>query len=164
MGDATLTAISIVSNSPRAVRTTTVVPLSRYNCLLRPDSCSTVNNLYRIWSMVCQITRETLNMKVLYQCFERCCFIAAVSRLDHVMLAADDQSRTGLAPTLDYDVISSYYCSFCHKYFKKQDDLEEHCADAEHKLNVNSDKERQWNHRPPPWDVADGNYKMCSKY
>jgi len=63
----------------------------------------------------------------------------------------------------DGDVLGPFCCMFCTKYFDSREDLGDHCLSSEHKSNVSSDKERQWNYRAPPWTVSGGNFKLCNK-
>ena len=80
-----------------------------------------------------------------------CCLFAVVSLCDLVSNAADG-------------IPGTFYCTFCTKYFNSQEALSDHCLSSEHKFNVSSDKEHQWNYRAPPWTVSRGNFKLCEKW
>jgi len=62
------------------------------------------------------------------------------------------------------DIPGPFYCTFCTVYFQSQEAIHDHCLSSEHKFNFSSDKERQWNYRAPPWNVSDGNFKLCDKW
>jgi len=57
----------------------------------------------------------------------------------------------------------SFYCDYCNVFCNSESQLDAHCASAKHKLNISSDRERQWNFRPPPLIVAGGQYTLCSR-
>jgi len=59
--------------------------------------------------------------------------------------------------------VGSYYCDYCNVFCNSETQLDAHCASAKHKLNISSDRERQWNFRPPPLTVANGLYKRCMR-
>jgi len=59
--------------------------------------------------------------------------------------------------------IGSYYCDYCNIFCNSETQLDAHCAAAKHKLNISSDREHQWNFRPPPLIVADGQYTLCQR-
>ena len=63
-----------------------------------------------------------------------------------------------LAKRLHFIVI----CNFSVQC-NSQKQWDEHCASEKHMFNVNSDKEHQWNFRPPPWGVASSNYQICAE-
>lgn len=56
-----------------------------------------------------------------------------------------------------------FCCDYCDVSCNSENQLNTHCSSAKHKLNVNSDKERKWNFRPPPRDVLGGNYRLCQR-
>ena len=57
----------------------------------------------------------------------------------------------------------SFYCDYCNVFCNSESQLDAHCASAKHKLNISSDREHQWNYRPPPLTVADGQYTVCPR-
>lgn len=57
-----------------------------------------------------------------------------------------------------------YFCEYCSKSYDSQAHLERHCVTFEHQGNVNSDKDHQWNYRQPPWNVRNGQYRLCPAY
>jgi len=57
-----------------------------------------------------------------------------------------------------------FFCTFCTKYFDSQTTFSDHVLCSEHKFNVSSDKEHQWNYRAPPWTASSGNFKLCDKW
>jgi len=59
--------------------------------------------------------------------------------------------------------VGSYYCDYCNVFCNSESQLDAHCAATKHKLNVSSDRERQWNYRPPPLTVTDGQYTLCPR-
>lgn len=58
----------------------------------------------------------------------------------------------------------SFYCCYCSLVCNSQAQLEAHCSSSRHVLNVNSDRDRQWNFHQPPWNVLNGNYKLCIRF
>ena len=57
--------------------------------------------------------------------------------------------------------IGAFYCDYCNVFCNSETQLDAHCASAKHKLSISSDREHQWNFRPPPLTVADGQYTLC---
>ena len=57
----------------------------------------------------------------------------------------------------------SFYCDYCNVFCNSESQLDAHCASAKHKLNISSDREHQWNYRPPPLTVALGQYTLCPR-
>jgi len=57
----------------------------------------------------------------------------------------------------------SFYCDYCNVFCNSESQLDAHCASAKHKLNISSDREHQWNYRPPPLTVAGGQYTLCPR-
>ena len=70
---------------------------------------------------------------------------------------------TAAASLFDMAAVSagSFYCDYCNVFCNSETQLDAHCASAKHKLNISSDRERQWNFRPPPLTVANGQYTLC---
>ncbi|XP_070570215.1 3'-5' exoribonuclease HELZ2-like [Ptychodera flava] len=66
---------------------------------------------------------------------------------------------------LAYARQKSYYCEYCSRHCNSKIQLEQHCASSNHKMRVLSDKDREheWKHRPPPWNVHEDNLKLCAK-
>jgi len=60
--------------------------------------------------------------------------------------------------------VGSFYCDYCNVFCNSETQLDAHCASAKHKLNISSDREHQWNFRPPPLTVADGQYTLCLRW
>lgn len=59
--------------------------------------------------------------------------------------------------------VGSFYCDYCNVFCNSETQLDAHCTSAKHKLNISSDREHQWNYRPPPLTVADGHYSLCPR-
>ena len=59
--------------------------------------------------------------------------------------------------------VGSFYCDYCNIFCNSETQLDAHCASTKHKLNISSDREHQWNFRPPPLTVADGQYTLCPR-
>lgn len=57
----------------------------------------------------------------------------------------------------------SFYCDYCNVFCNSELQLDAHCASAKHKLSISSDREHQWNYRPPPLTVAGGQYSLCPR-
>ena len=57
--------------------------------------------------------------------------------------------------------VGSFYCDYCNVFCNSESQLDAHCASAKHKLNISSDREHQWNFRPPPLTVTGGQYMLC---
>ncbi|XP_022079225.1 LOW QUALITY PROTEIN: helicase with zinc finger domain 2-like [Acanthaster planci] len=60
--------------------------------------------------------------------------------------------------------VQRYYCSYCNRAFAQVWELEQHTQTIDHRSKVNSDKERQWKYRSPPWGVVNGEYKECEHH
>ncbi|XP_074646768.1 3'-5' exoribonuclease HELZ2-like isoform X2 [Tubulanus polymorphus] len=54
-----------------------------------------------------------------------------------------------------------FYCQYCTVRCNSSTQWEIHCSSDTHMFNINSDKERQWNYRQPPWGVWQGRYRLC---
>jgi len=59
--------------------------------------------------------------------------------------------------------VGTFYCDYCNVFCNSETQLDAHCASAKHKLNISSDCERQWNFRPPPLTIANGQYTRCMR-
>lgn len=68
-------------------------------------------------------------------------------------------SQTNVSPLLGQE--QCFYCYYCGKPCNSQTQLELHCSSPRHILNVNSDNDKQWNFHQPPWNVQNGNYRLC---
>ncbi|XP_038074345.1 uncharacterized protein LOC119742480 isoform X2 [Patiria miniata] len=57
--------------------------------------------------------------------------------------------------------IQPYCCSYCSQHFEQMVELKQHLQTVGHRARVDSDREKDWKHRKPPWNVEDGNYRLC---
>ena len=73
-------------------------------------------------------------------------------------------TRTTAAESRFDTASETYICSYCNVSCNSENQFNEHCSSSRHKLNVNSDKERDWNCRPPPPDVTGGKYCLCERF
>ncbi|XP_038048815.1 helicase with zinc finger domain 2-like [Patiria miniata] len=60
--------------------------------------------------------------------------------------------------------VQRYYCSYCDRGFAQNWQLQQHTQTIDHRAKVNSDKERQWKYRSPPWSVLNGEYRECEQH
>ncbi|XP_071820469.1 3'-5' exoribonuclease HELZ2-like isoform X2 [Apostichopus japonicus] len=56
---------------------------------------------------------------------------------------------------------SQFFCSYCKKSWDEKWQLEQHLKAPDHLANINSDREKKWEHRDPPPGVTNGDYKIC---
>ncbi|XP_022107369.1 uncharacterized protein LOC110988307 isoform X2 [Acanthaster planci] len=57
--------------------------------------------------------------------------------------------------------IQPFCCTYCDKHFERIAQLKDHLQTLGHLSRVDSDAEREWKHREPPWNLESGNYKLC---
>ena len=98
-------------------------------------------------------------------------FWLKVKTLDEVMKrsAADTtppasaRATRQVAPSQRDLSASRFYCSYCDQDFSQEWQLQHHSLSASHRSRVNSDKEREWRHRSPPWSIVNGDYMLCKE-
>ncbi|XP_070570216.1 3'-5' exoribonuclease HELZ2-like [Ptychodera flava] len=59
----------------------------------------------------------------------------------------------------------SYNCAYCNKQCNSHFQLQQHFTSSSHKYRVMTDKDREheWKHRPPPWNVHEDYLKLCAR-
>ncbi|XP_071791761.1 3'-5' exoribonuclease HELZ2-like isoform X2 [Asterias amurensis] len=59
---------------------------------------------------------------------------------------------------------SHLHCSYCNITYKESLHLDQHTLTPEHMSKVNSDTEKAWRHRDPPWNIVNGKYLECQDH
>ncbi|XP_070571183.1 zinc finger CCCH domain-containing protein 7A-like [Ptychodera flava] len=91
-------------------------------------------------------------------------------RRDSIDLSKPKPPQSGDTPiTTPLDLArfkrNEFYCDYCNKRCNSRIQLQQHFTSMSHQMKVMSDKDREhdWNHRPPPWNVHEDNLKMCAR-